>query len=153
MRGGYGSGISGDSPNDSAWACGRGATELENPGHRGWAIEISNGLPVKGKPVELPGEGMPGPSGDKYGNADSLPAPACPRHRGNSGRGKPPHPRCALCDMLVPRRALNGRHPTTAQCARGAERKRRRLAESDMRKRSERAFEAYAESLENVPVF
>ena len=36
-----------------------------------------------------------------------------------------PHPRCTRCGMLVPRRALNGRHPVTDQCARGAERKRR----------------------------
>ena len=27
--------------------------------------------------------------------------------------GNPPHPRCAQCDMLVPRRALNGRQPGT----------------------------------------
>ena len=33
-----------------------------------------------------------------------------------------PHPRCTQCDMLVPQRALNGRHLYTAQCARGAER-------------------------------
>ena len=40
------------------------------------------------------------------------------------------HPRCVQCDMLVPRRTLNGRHPATSQCARGAERKRRRLMEA-----------------------
>ena len=34
--------------------------------------------------------------------------------------GNFPHPRCALCDMLVPRRALNGRHPLTVQCKKGA---------------------------------
>ena len=44
-----------------------------------------------------------------------------------------PHPRCARCDMLVPQRALNRRHPDTAQCKRGAERKRRRLAEAETR--------------------
>ena len=47
--------------------------------------------------------------------------------------GNFPHPRCARFDMQVPRRALNGRHPGTAQCAKGAERKRRRLAETDTR--------------------
>ena len=31
-----------------------------------------------------------------------------------------PHPRCARCDMQVPRKALNGRHLGTAQCAKGA---------------------------------
>ena len=41
--------------------------------------------------------------------------------------GNLPHPRYTQCDMLVPRWALNGRHPDIAQCARGGERKRRRL--------------------------
>ena len=57
--------------------------------------------------------------------------------------GNFPHPQCAQCDMQVPRRALNERHPGTAQCLKGAERKRRRLAETEMRENSERAFEAY----------
>ena len=38
--------------------------------------------------------------------------------------GNSPHPRCAWCDMLVPQRAFNGRHLGTAQCKKGAERKR-----------------------------
>ena len=52
-----------------------------------------------------------------------------------------------------PRRALNGRHPATAQCARGAERKRRWPAEADLRESLERAFEEYREPLENVRAF
>ena len=67
--------------------------------------------------------------------------------------GNLPHPRCPRCDILVPRRALNGRHPSTAQCARGAERKRRQLAEADPGESSERVFEAYGEPLENVMAF
>ena len=55
--------------------------------------------------------------------------------------------------MLVPRRALNGWHPTTAQCARGEERKRRRLAEAETRDNLERAFEAYREPIKNVLEF
>ena len=47
--------------------------------------------------------------------------------------GKFPHPRCAKCDMQVSLRALNGHHPGTAQCAKGAKRKRRRLAETETR--------------------
>ena len=47
--------------------------------------------------------------------------------------GNFPQPRCARCDILVPRRALNGRHPAMAQCARGEERKRQRLAEAETR--------------------
>ena len=67
--------------------------------------------------------------------------------------GTPLHPRCAQCDMMVPRRALKGRHPATAQCARGAEPKRRQLAEAKTRESSERAFEAYEEPLKNVTKF
>ena len=67
--------------------------------------------------------------------------------------GNSPHPRCALCDMLFPRQALNGRHLGTAQCKKGAERKKRRLAEAETRESSERAFEAYGEPIKNVSAF
>ena len=62
--------------------------------------------------------------------------------------GNLPHPRSPQCDMLVPRRAMNARHPATDQCARGVEQKRRRLVEAELRENSERAFEAYREPLE-----
>ena len=55
--------------------------------------------------------------------------------------------------MMVPWQELNGRYPTTAQCARGVERKRQRLAETEMREILDRAFEAYGEPLENLPEF
>ena len=64
--------------------------------------------------------------------------------------GNFPHPHCAQCNMLVPPEALNGRHPATAQFARGAERNRRRLAEAETRESSEWAFEAYREPIQNV---
>ena len=64
-----------------------------------------------------------------------------------------PHPWCARCDMQVPQRALNGLHPGTAQCAKRAERKRRRLAETEMRENSERAFESYGALIESVTEF
>ena len=67
--------------------------------------------------------------------------------------GNFPHPRCAWCDMQVPRRALNERHPGTAQCLKGAERKRRWLVETETRENSERAFEAYGAPIESVTVF
>ena len=63
------------------------------------------------------------------------------------------HPRCARCDMQVPQRALNGRHPGSAQCLKGAESKRRRLAETETRENSERAFEAYVAPIESVTEF
>ena len=67
--------------------------------------------------------------------------------------GNLPHPWCTRCDMLVPRRALNSRHPATAQCARGAEQKRWWLAEAELRDSFERAFEEYREPLDNIPAF
>ena len=63
------------------------------------------------------------------------------------------HPQFTRCDMLVTRRALNVSHPATAQCAREADCKRRRLAQEELREISERAFEAYGEPLENVTAF
>ena len=47
--------------------------------------------------------------------------------------GNLPHPRLPLCGMLVPWKALNGTHRRTAQCNRGAERKRRQLATEEER--------------------
>ena len=67
-------------------------TELYNPSHQGRATDISNGLPGQGRPVELPGGGMPGPIGNKDGDAGTLPAPEFPKHCGHSGGGKPPPP-------------------------------------------------------------
>ena len=63
------------------------------------------------------------------------------------------HPWCAKCDMQVPRRALNGRHLGIAQCAKGAERKRRRLEETETREKSERASKAYGVPIESVSEF
>ena len=68
-------------------------------------------------------------------------------------RETPPHPRCTRCNILVPRQALNGRHPATAQCARGAEKKRRWLAEAELREILERDFEAYGEPPEKLTAF
>ena len=64
-----------------------------------------------------------------------------------------PHPRRKNCDMLVPWRALNGRHKDTAMCKSGVEWKRRRLAEAEIRESTEMAFDAYREQLESVPRF
>ena len=57
--------------------------------------------------------------------------------------GNLPHPRCKNCDMFVPWRALNGRYKSTEMCKRGVERKRRRLAEAEIRESTEMAFEVY----------
>ena len=66
---------------------------------------------------------------------------------------KLPHPRCPQCNMLIPWSELNGRHIATEQCARGADCKRKRLADEELREILERAFQAYGEPLENVSAF
>ena len=55
--------------------------------------------------------------------------------------------------MLVPWRALKGTHHATALCNKGAERKRRRIAEAELRDITERAFEAYGKPMETVLTF
>ena len=45
--------------------------------------------------------------------------------------------------MLIPWRALNGRHHATALFRKGVEWKRRRIAEEELRDITEKAFEAY----------
>ena len=55
--------------------------------------------------------------------------------------------------MLVPWRALNGRQHATAMCKKVAERKRRRMAEAELRDSTERPFEAYGKPLEAVATF
>ena len=97
-------------------------------------------FPAKGRPQTFPMEGCPG----KMATRTAMQVHFMHRHFLDTvvilEEGNFPQPRCAQCDMLVPRWALNGRHPDTAQCARGAERKRRKLAEAETRVISKRAF-------------
>ena len=67
--------------------------------------------------------------------------------------GNLPHPRCPLCDMMVPWRDLNGTHGRTAQCKRVAEWKRQRLAAEEEREVNVRAFSTYGRPLEMVTSF
>ena len=67
--------------------------------------------------------------------------------------GKLPHPRCKNCDMFVPWRDLNGRHKSTEMCRSGAERKRRRLAEAEIRDSMGMASEVYGQHIQSVPRF
>ena len=48
--------------------------------------------------------------------------------------GNLPLPQCPRCDLQVSRKALNGHHLGTLQCHKGAERKQRRLTETETRK-------------------
>ena len=67
--------------------------------------------------------------------------------------GNLPHPQFPQCDMLVPWRALNMRHLATSQCYKGAERKRQRPVEEDLKEITERDFRAYGRLLETVTSF
>ena len=107
--------IFGGSQDDTTWASARRETELENLRHRGRSTDVLHGLPGQGTPAEMPGGGIPRKSGDEDGNAGSFSAPESPGHRGSFVGGKPPHPQCPKCDMLVPWLTLNGTHPTSVQ--------------------------------------
>ena len=51
---------------------------MAHPVHGYRASDYQDDFPGEGRPAELPGGGMPGPSGDEDGNAGAIPAPACP---------------------------------------------------------------------------
>ena len=57
--------------------------------------------------------------------------------------GNLPHLWCPLCDIMVPRKALNGTHRRTSQCTWGAEQKRQRLAAEEEREVTTRSFSSY----------
>ena len=67
--------------------------------------------------------------------------------------GNLPLPRCPRCDLQVTRKALNGRHLGTLQCKKGAERKWRRLAETETRENADWEFHAYGKPMEAVSEF
>ena len=64
--------------------------------------------------------------------------------------GNLPHPQFPLCNMLVPRRSLNGSHNITEQYKKGAEWKRWCLAVEEARAVTSKAFSAYVRLLEMV---
>ena len=55
--------------------------------------------------------------------------------------------------MLVPWKDLIGWNVTTTQCSKGAERRRRRLAEEETRESVERYFQAYGRPLATFTLF
>ena len=63
------------------------------------------------------------------------------------------HPQCTRCDMLVTWADLNGRHPNTAQWAKGADQKRCRMEVDEMQSSTERAFWAHGCPLTSVSQF
>ena len=107
-------------------------------------------FPAKGGPQKWPVEGCPG----RVATRTAMQVHFVHRNVLNTmvilEEGNFPHPRCARCNMQVPQRALNGRHPGTVQFHKGAERKRQGLAEAETRENLERAFEAYGAPIESV---
>ena len=77
-------------------------------------------FPEKGGPRTFPVERFPG----KLATRTAMRVHFVHRHVLNTvvilEEGNFPHPRCARCDMQVPRRALNEQHPGTTQCLKGA---------------------------------
>ena len=67
----------------TTWASGKGDMDLENLGHGGITVDVPHGIPVQGRPADLPVGGMPRTSGDDDGNAGTFSAPACPGDRGH----------------------------------------------------------------------
>ena len=59
--------------------------------------------------------------------------------------GNLPHPKSTNCDMFVPWWALKVRHKSTEMLRSGADRKRRGLAEAEVRDSTEMAFEVYGQ--------
>ena len=104
-------------------------------------------LPTKGGPRSCPVEGFPG----QVGTRTSMRMHFFSRHVRDIviilEEGNLPHPRCPRCDMLVPCKAINGRHHATTRCAKGAEQKMRQVSEAELRERTERAFKAYGKPL------
>ena len=58
-----------------------------------------------------------------------------------------------MWNILVPWRFLNGMHRRTAQCKKGADQKRRRLAKEEERAVKSRTLRAYGRSLYMVNSF
>ena len=129
----------------------------------------------------MDGRGYGGGEGDKpqtyrieypKGGAKACSVEGCPRREGTRTamrvhfwrrhmrdiviileEGNLPHPRCTNCDMFVPWRSLNGRHKSTEMCRGGTDKKRRRLAEAEVRDSTEMAFEVYGKQIQTVPRF
>ena len=95
------------------------------PGEKPWTYRMA--FPTVGGPRSCPVEGCPGQAAKRTMRVNVL-----HWHVQDTvvilEEEKTPNPCCPRCDMMIPCCVLNRRHLDTAQCARGAEQKRRQLA-------------------------
>ena len=78
-----------ESSNDSTRKSSGTAAAMDPPS--GWGAQyIQDVFPGKGGTKAVSGNRVPGGFSDTDGDAGALHAPACTRHRGDSGGGKPP---------------------------------------------------------------
>ena len=127
--------------------------ELEKLGHGGRAADVPHGLPGQGRPVDLPGGGMPSTSGDKDGDVGKFYAPACPGHRVHFGGRKDPPPTSPPMQHADPLAFTERKAPCHHTVRQESGVRRWQLAEDQFREITERAFEAYGTPLENVTAF
>ena len=81
-----------ESSDDSTWEGGGETATTDHTGRGEGAPELPDVLFGKGGTAEMPRGGVTRESGEKDGNTGALCAPACPRHRGDSGGRKIPPP-------------------------------------------------------------
>ena len=97
-----------------------GRRRLWNPQTEGGARTYRMSFPKKGGPRRCHVEGCPG----ARAKMTAMRVNFVHQHVQDTvvmlEEGNLPQLRCHQCDMKVPRKALNGRHLETAQCAKGA---------------------------------
>ena len=91
MRRNFGTRIPVKSYDDSTQEGGRDTAAMDHTGHGDSTPDLQDFLPVEVRTAEMSSGGVPGQSGNEDGNAGTLRAPACTRHRGDSG-GRKIHP-------------------------------------------------------------
>ena len=141
-----------ESSDDSIWKSSSAATTVDLPD--GWGVQdVQDVLPNEGGAAEVSNGGVP----RALATRTAMRVHFVHRHVQDTvvmlEEVNLPHPWCPWCDLQIPRKALNGRHLGTAQCKKGAERKRRQLAETETQENSEWAFRAYGKPMEAVSEF
>ena len=151
--GGNGDGVTDSLSTDVEREGSRRAATLGGHGYWRRATNLQGGFPATRGPRTCPVEGCRG----RVVTRAAMRVQFLHRHVRYTiiimEEGNLPHPRCPRCDMMVPWRDKNEWHVNTAHCAKGAERKRRRLAEEKMQERAERGFQAYGRPLAKVTLF